>query len=310
MSATTVLCPGQGAQAVGMGRAWIEASPIAHETFDEADAVVGDAMRTRYGKSLRDLCVEGPPEALNRTDVSQPAIYTCSVACCRSLRDRGEIGDIARAAGLSLGEYTALYVAGVFDFDEGLRLVMRRGELMQQAAEASRGGMVAVIGADESQAELLAQDAAGDEVLVCANFNAPGQVVLSGHVSACDRAAALGAERSLRCTKLTVAGAFHSPLMQSAADAMDEVLSAATLRPPAFEVWSNVTARPHDSENPELLRRRLVEQIVSPVRWSQTCQALATGPAEDYHELAPGSVLRGLARRIDRNMKVVTHDEP
>ncbi|NNM26245.1 MAG: ACP S-malonyltransferase, partial [Phycisphaerales bacterium] len=242
MSDTIVLCPGQGAQAVGMGHAWREQSPAAAATFAEADAVLGD----RFGASLSSLCFEGPAERLNETLVSQPAIFTCSVACARALADGSSAPSYAAAAGLSLGEYTALHLAGVFDFADGLELVATRGRLMQQAADASQGGMVAVIGADEETATTLAADAAGDETLVPANFNAPGQIVLSGHRSACGRAVALAGERSLRATPLTVAGAFHSPLMQPAADAMAEVLAATALRPPSLPVWSNVTAAPHD----------------------------------------------------------------
>ncbi|MHC4947031.1 MAG: ACP S-malonyltransferase [Planctomycetota bacterium] len=309
-----VLCPGQGAQAVGMGRAWADASPAARATFDEADAVLGDAL----GAPLSTLCFEGPADRLNRTDVSQPAIYTCSVASWRGLRERSPDLTAQVAAGLSLGEYTALHLAGAFDFATGLRLVARRGQLMQAAAEASDGGMVALIGADENQAAAVcaAALAAGpDTVLVPANFNAPGQIVLSGDAGACDQAVAAATDAGLRATRLTVAGAFHSPHMQPAADRMAEVLGEADLRPPEVETWSNVTAGPHDAGSVELLRRRLVEQIVSPVRWSQSCQALLTGDRVAghtiaCHELAPGAVLRGLMRRIDRKVKVTSHDEP
>ena len=213
-------------------------------------------------------------------------------------------------AGLSLGEYTALHLAGVFGFAEGLRLVATRGRLMQEAAEASRGGMVAVIGGTDEDGEALCEAAREGGVLVPANYNAPGQLVLSGDEAACARAAALAGERGLRSAVLTVAGAFHSPLMQPAADAMAIALTKVDLRPPTVEVWSNVTAEPHEAGDMELLRRRLVEQIVSPVRWSQTCRGLPSGDTIEIHELAPGNVLRGLMRRIDRNKKVTNHDQP
>ena len=309
-----ILCPGQGAQAVGMGKKWCESSASARGVFEEADRVLGNEL----GAKLSSICFDGPAERLNQTDVSQPAIYVCSVASYRGLIERSEITDFNHAAGLSLGEYTALHLAGAFEFDEGLRLVARRGRLMQDAAVASKGGMVALIGADEAQAQQVCEKAAQQgEVLVCANFNAPGQIVLSGHAVACDRAVAIAGEIGLKATKLTVAGAFHSPLMQPAADQMADTLAKASIRMPAKPVWSNVTAKPHASGSAavELLSKRLVEQIVSPVRWSETCQGLAAEPSLPhnnavYHELAPGTVLRGLMRRIDRNIKVTSHDEP
>jgi len=170
--------------------------------------------------------------------------------------------------------------------------------------------MVALIGGDEAAADAVCEEARGDEVLVPANYNAPGQIVLSGSAAACDRAVAAAEARSLRATRLTVAGAFHSPLMQPAADRMAEVLGAAEIRTPTTPTWSNVTGEPHDSGNVELLRQRLVQQITSPVRWAQGCETLPSGATIGHHELAPGTVLRGLMRRIDRNRKVVPHDQP
>lgn len=314
-----VLCPGQGAQAVGMGRAWRDQSPAAKAVFDEADRVLG----TSLGAALSEICFNGPAERLNQTDVSQPAIYTVSIACWRGLLAKHGDMPLRATAGLSLGEYTALHIAGVFDFATGLKLVAQRGRLMQDAAVASKGGMVALIGADDAQAQAVCDKAGGGaaEPLVCANFNAPGQIVLSGAAAACERAIAAASEMGLKATPLTVAGAFHSPLMQPAADKMAAVLSGVSLQKPACEVWSNVTASPHETANweagkgngvagPELLKARLVQQIISPVRWSQSCSALASGDQIEYHELAPGNVLRGLMRRIDRNRKVTSHDQP
>lgn len=312
-----LLCPGQGAQAVGMGKAWFETSAAARAVFEEADAILGDSL----GAPLSTLFFSGPAEALNRTDVSQPAIYTCSIACYQALVERKELGAVGAAAGLSLGEYSALHLAAAFSFADGLALVATRGRLMQQAAEASQGGMVALIGAEEEQAAEVCQKAAEGEVLVCANFNAPGQIVLSGHATACDRATKAAEGMGLRATRLTVAGAFHSPLMHPAANQMAIALARVNLHKPRIPVWSNVTARPHDPADLELLKRRLVEQIVSPVCWSQSCtgllaaqpsKAAEVGAAEatEYHELAPGTVLKGLMRRIDRNAKVISHDTP
>jgi [acyl-carrier-protein] S-malonyltransferase len=311
--ASIILCPGQGAQAVGMGRAWYDTSAAARATFDEADALLADTL----GGKLSELCFNGPADRLNMTDVSQPAIYTCSVACYRAMQDAGESITPAATAGLSLGEYTALHLAGAFDFAQGLQLVAVRGRYMQDAAEASRGSMVALIGADDAQAQQVCDivvQAAPDEILVPANYNAPGQIVLSGHATACDRAVQVASDMGLRATALTVAGAFHSPLMQPAADKMAAALAMVDLKPCSVPVWSNVTAQPHDPKNMELLRERLVQQIVSPVKWAQSCSDIvgSDGFGADiaYHELAPGTVLRGLMRRIDRNVKVINHEQP
>ncbi|MFM7480656.1 MAG: ACP S-malonyltransferase [Planctomycetota bacterium] len=305
-----ILCPGQGAQAPGMGRAWLESSAAAATIFQRADAIVRIG-----GEPLSKIAFEGAPETIHRTDVSQPALYTCAIASLHALQERGACTNICSAAGLSLGEYTALHIAGAFSFEDGLQLVAERGRQMQAAAQASKGGMVALIGADEAQAQAVCDAAAQGEVLVCANFNAPGQIVLSGHASACDRALEAAATVGCRATKLQVAGAFHSPLMAPAAEAMAAVLDRVALQPLKLPVWSNVTARPHDSGNAALLRTLLVDQIVRPVQWSQSMTALVAGlPSGEarpsLHELAPGMVLRGLMRRIDRTSEVTTHDKP
>jgi [acyl-carrier-protein] S-malonyltransferase len=276
-----------------MGRGWCEASPAAKQVFDEADRVLGDSL----GAPLSRLCFEGPADELNRTDVAQPALYACAVASHRALVEREGPWSLGAAAGLSLGEYTALHLAGVFEFAEGLALVARRGRLMQEASRAAASGMVALVGADEQQAWAVCEAAAEDEVL-------------SGHAEACKRALAAAQRMGLRATALAVAGAFHSPLMQSAADGMEQALQDATFHPPQAPVWANVTARPHDPQDMELLKRRLVEQIVSPVRWSETSRGLADEARMEFHELAPGAVLKGLMRRIERKAKVISHDQP
>lgn len=320
-SGKVILCPGQGAQAVGMARAWCEKSPEARRVFDEADRLL--AGRLPGGASLTSLCFDGPPELLNRTDVSQPAIYTASVASWRALCAAWNVGDAVEAhviatAGLSLGEYTALHIAGAFSFADGLNLVALRGRAMQDAAEAAPSGMVALIGADEAQAQQVCDGALTGhpgEVLVCANFNAPGQIVISGSKSACERAAAAdgpAAALGLRATMLPVAGAFHSPLMAPAADKLRAALAGTAVKAPACTVVSNVTALPHEP-SADSIRRRLVEQLTTPVRWSQGCAWLAGAQrhaAAEYHELAPGKTLMGLFRRIDKGIKVSTHDEP
>ena len=319
MSNIVLLCPGQGAQAVGMAKAWCDASPKARAILDEADRIFSDVSKGGPdGRTLSDIAFNGPQETLNRTDLSQPALFTAAVACYHALPDELRALPVRAVSGLSLGEYTALHLAGGFTFEDGLRLVMRRGQLMQQAAESSKGGMVALIGADEAQAnDVCTRATAEGGVLVPANFNAPGQIVLSGSIEACDRAVAVSGDVGVRATKLQVAGAFHSPLMQPAAERMGDVLAKVAISPLRAEVWSNVTARPHDPSDAQLLRRLLVEQLVSPVRWSQSCVGLLAAMVADgsrgsaaFHELAPGSVLKGLMRRIDKTCEVIAHDAP
>lgn len=263
----------------------------------------------------------GAADRINRTDVSQPAIYTASMASWAGICERLGVGPgeapVVATAGLSLGEYTALTIAGAMSFEDGLELVALRGRAMQDAAEASAGGMVALIGADEAQAASVCEQAgAGGEVLVCANFNAPGQIVLSGHTSACDRAATVAAGLGLRATVLTVAGAFHSPLMAPAAARLAAALDKTAIGVPRCVVMSNVSHAPHAAD-PGAIRAGLVGQLTKPVRWAECCSwlsgsagTLGKGAGVEFHELAPGKTLAGLYRRIDKGVKVVTHDEP
>jgi [acyl-carrier-protein] S-malonyltransferase len=305
-----ILCPGQGAQAITMGQLWSQTSEAARAIFEQADEFLSDSL----GAPLSKICFEGPAEVLNRTDVSQPAIYTASVACYAGWLDSenmtsNELNMVA-AAGLSLGEYTALHLAGAFSFLDGLKLVALRGKAMQEAAEAVDSSMVALIGADEEKANAVCDQARGDDVLVAANFNAPGQVVVSGSASACDRAESVASEMGLRATRLSVAGAFHSPIMQPAADRLAEALAATTIQAPRCTVMSNVTAIAHEHD-PDMIRQRLVEQLTSPVRWADCCSYLVEQyPETQFHELAPGKSLAGMMRRIDRGTKVKGHNEP
>ncbi len=303
MAELVVLCPGQGAQKAGMGKGWFDASGASKEIFERADALLGDSL----GLPLSTICFKDPNEEINRTNISQPAIYTCSIAAWHGLRAEGLEGNLKATAGLSLGEYSSLHLAGVFSFEDGLSLVAKRGELMQNAAESTPSTMVAVMGDDDAILKLC-DDARGDDILVPANFNAPSQIVLSGSVDACKRAAEQAGDAGLRATPLSVAGAFHSPFMQSAADAMAEALESVTFNNPEIDVWSNVTGELH---TPETIKERLVEQITGSVRWSQSCKTMASEyDGCDWHELAPSGVLRGLMRRIERTIKVNPHDEP
>lgn len=291
-----VLCPGQGAQVVGMGRDLFESFAEGRRVFEDANDVLGFDLAAK--------CFDGPEAELNRTDVSQPAIFTTGVACFHAAVKAGVIDpdEVATYAGLSLGEYTALHLAGVFTFDDGLRLVRRRGELMQQAASATASGMVTLLGADEAAVEKLCAEQAQGEVLVAANYNCPGQIVASGSMAACERLTAAATEAGFRAIPLKVAGAFHSPLMQPAADAMAAELDKVEFREPGRPVWSNVTARPHAGADE--IRRLLVEQIVKPVRWQQTTQRLVEFSPRRFVELAPGRVLAGLLKKVDRKQPV------
>jgi [acyl-carrier-protein] S-malonyltransferase len=293
-----ILCPGQGAQAVGMGRDFAAAHSAAARVFDTAAQVLGC--------DLLALCANGPEERLNQTDVSQPAIYVTSIACFRAAQAAGVIepGGISAFAGLSLGEYTALHLAGVFSFEEGLGLVAARGRAMQAAAVAVPSGMVSLMGADESTAARLCADSANGQTLVAANFNAPGQIVVSGNIEACERVARAAEAQGFKAIALKVAGAFHSPLMQSGADAMQKELAGVAFKAPTAPVYSNVTARPHGDE--ASIKRLLVDQIVKPVRWEQTMRQLADVPDARFVELAPGRVLSGLLKKINRRLPVRT----
>jgi [acyl-carrier-protein] S-malonyltransferase len=289
---TAFLFPGQGAQHVSMGRDLCEVFPAAAEIFDQAEAVTHLPLKT--------LCFQGPESELARTDISQPAIFTVSAAMLAHLGERLRPGYLA---GLSLGEYTALYAAGAMDLTTALRLVARRGQAMQAAATAKPSGMVSVLGLDEERAAELARKAAGDGVLVCANFNAPGQIVLSGTLDACRRAEQMAKDfGATGAVPLKVAGAFHSPLMQPAADQLAEALDQATLAAPKLPVVANVDAACYGGA--ETVRGKLLAQLVSPVRWRQSMEWLLAQGVRRFYEIGPGRVLAGLMRRIDRRAEV------
>lgn len=293
---TYILCPGQGAQAVGMGKDYFEQSPVAKQTFEAANAVLGyDLSAVAFG---------GPEEKLNGTDTAQPAIYATSIACFRAAVAAGKIdaNAVTSYAGLSLGEYTALHLAGCFSFEDGLKLVAARGRYMQDAAVASPSGMVAIMGADEPAVTKLCEEAAQGEVLVPANFNAPGQIVVSGSTDACDRVLKSAEAAGFKSVALKVAGAFHSPLMQPAADKMRAEFEKIAFSAPRVTVYSNVTAKPHGDA--ASIKSLLVDQIVKSVRWADTMVTLTATADARFVELAPGRTLAGLAKRINRRLPV------
>jgi len=281
-----------------MGKDFYEASSATRDTFDLANSILGF--------DLQALCFNGPEDRLNQTDISQPAIYVTSVAAYRAAVAAGVINELDKTefAGLSLGEYTALHLAGCFSFEDGLKLVAARGRYMQEAAVATPSSMVAIMGADEGAVTKLCEENAGGEVLVPANFNAPGQIVVSGSKGACERIVTGASASGFKAVPLVVAGAFHSPIMQCGADRMKVELDRVAVNPPRATVYSNVTASPHTDST--TIRKLLVDQIVRPVRWEQTMQKLAQTTDARFVELAPGRVLTGLLKKINRRLPVET----
>lgn len=291
---------------IDMGKSWRERSAAAAKVFEEADEVLG----TTLGAPLLDMIGSKTDDAssvLARTDVAQPAIFVTSMACWNGMKDIGLVSssDLSLTAGLSLGEYTALCIAGAIQFKDALRLVTLRGRAMQDAAEASDGGMIALIGASDETATQVVNNCRESSVLVAANFNAPGQVVLSGNLDAVDRAASFASEElKLRVAKLDVAGAFHSPLMASAAERLSQALEETDISNPNVPVMSNVTALPHSTES---IRDLLVQQLTSPVLWAKCCNYIKDNDhftGAQWVELAPGKTLSGILRKIDRTIKV------
>jgi len=298
--------PGQGSQAVGMGKALAEAFPPAREVFQEVD----DALNQKLSR----LMWEGPESDLVLTENAQPAIMAASMAIIRTLQKDGGL-DLARharlVAGHSLGEYTALCAAGAFSLADAARLLKARGQAMQSAVPVGEGGMSALLGAEIEQAEELARQcaAAAGGVCVVANDNAPGQVVVSGSKAAIDKAPeiakALGIKRAMA---LNVSAPFHCPLMQPAADKMRDALAQVTIRPLAVPVVANVTAA--ETNEPETIRRLLVEQVTGRVRWRESVLAFRGYGVTTTVEFGGGKVLTGMVKRIDKDLATVTLDTP
>jgi [acyl-carrier-protein] S-malonyltransferase len=298
--------PGQGSQAVGMGKQIADAFAPAREVFQEVD----DAL----GQKLSRLMWEGPESDLVLTENAQPAIMTASVAIVRVLqKDAGlDLAKHARlVAGHSLGEYTALCAAGAFSLADAARLLKARGRAMQSAVPVGEGGMSALLGAEIDQAEALARECASATGGVCvvANDNAPGQVVISGTKAAIDKAPDVAKAKGIkRAMALNVSAPFHCPLMQPAADKMREALAAVTIRPLAVPVVANVTAA--ETAEPETIRRLLVEQVTSRVRWRESVLAFKGYGVSTTIEAGGNKVLTGMVKRIDKDLQTITLDTP
>jgi len=285
MSATAFVFPGQGSQYVGMGKDLYEQNTEAKALFDLADAMLGF--------SLTKICFEGPEEELKQTKNTQPAIFLHSMVLARVLR--GTRGTMA--AGHSLGEYSALVYAGALTFEAALRLVRLRGELMQQAGVEQPGTMAAVVGLEPNVVGEVCCSAWDAGIVQAANFNSPGQIVISGSVSGVRKAMELAKARGAKMVKeLPVSGAFHSPLMESAKSGLQSALEKADIRDASIPVYANVTAKP--VQKADDIRRLLNEQLTSPVRWEETVRNMAGDGATTFVEIGPGKVLQGLVKRI------------
>jgi len=292
---TAFLFPGQGAQEVGMGQALVEKSSAAKSLFERAEQVLG--------YDLLDVCVNGPADHLDKTDESQPAIFTTSLAALEVLREESPelVENCQAAAGLSLGEYTALTFAGVFSFEDGLALVKKRGEAMQEAAEATQGGMVCVLGLERDKVVEICDQARDNETLEIANYLGPGNIVVSGNIDACERAAEIAPKLgAMKAVPLAVAGAFHTKLVQPADEKLAEALANTEMKQPRIPVISNVDVKPHTDA--EEIRAILVKQILGSVYWEDTMQFFLGDGFDQFYEIGPGRVLRGLLRRINRKI--------
>ncbi len=280
--------PGQGAQSVGMGKDLYEHLPAAKELFERANEILGFR--------ITDIMFSGTDEQLKQTKVTQPAVFLHSVIMAKALGVEPDA-----VAGHSLGEFSALVVAGALSFEDGLKLVSKRAQAMQAACEAQPGTMAAVLGLDDPTVEGICRSVEG--TVVAANYNCPGQLVISGAVEAVDAACAkakeAGARRALR---LPVGGAFHSPLMEPARQELEKAISEAPFQVPACPIYQNVDAKPYT--DPAAIKANLIAQLTAPVRWTYIVRNMLADGITEFTELGPGSVLQGLIRKVDANAKV------
>ncbi len=295
MNSVGILFPGQGAQGIGMGRWLCQNYPTAKALFNEASEVLG--------YDLAEICFNGPEDRLNATEYSQPALFTVGIAATRVLAEEQpeRIARIHAAAGLSLGEYTAVCFAGGFSFADGVRLVQRRGEAMQGAADAVDSGMASVLGLDLDQVNELCDVVRGDEVLRPANLLCPGNIAVSGHRSAIERLIPAATEAgAMKVIPLAVAGAFHTSLMEPAVEKLRAALEAMSITATKIPVYSNVDALPH--QNADEIRGLLSRQVIEPVRWEDSIRQMIADGIDGFDEVGTGRVLRGTLKRIQRKI--------
>ena len=295
---TAFIFPGQGAQTIGMGKDFADQFLVAKDIFEKADNILG--------YKLTDICFEGPEDKLNSTIFSQPAIFVTSAAILEVLRSNEKTSRITPdvTAGLSLGEYSALYAAGAMSFEDGLRLVQKRGEAMQAAADSSKGGMVSILKLEGEKLDELIKEAAQDQILVASNFNCPGQVVLTGQIEACERAVEL-AEKfgAMKAIPLKVAGAFHSEMMSPAANSLKEALINSDIRTPNTKVIANIDAEYYSDA--QSIISGLTTQLVQPILWQKSMEKLLAQGCDTFYEIGPNRVLTGLMKKINRKTKVI-----
>ncbi len=291
MSKTALLFAGQGAQVVGMGKDFAAAFPSSRAWFDRAN--------TALGYDLSAICFDGPEAELTKTEHAQPGIFLVSWVALALLKERVPALSGAAAAGLSLGEFTALTAAGVMSFEDGLRVVRQRGRFMQEACDVTQGGMAAVIGLDEAPTREVCAEAG----VSLANLNCPGQIVISGEANRIEQAVELAkAKGAKRAIPLVVAGAYHSPLMASAQPKLQAELASVTFSALIMPVISNVTAQPHT--DPDAIRARLVEQVTAPVRWEESMRYLVAQGFTRFIEFGPGTALSGFMKRITKEVQL------
>jgi len=292
MTKTAFLFPGQGAQHVGMGKTLRESHPAANALFQRANDILGF--------DLESLCVDGPQERLDATDISQPALFVTSLMALEMVKAESPelVENASAAAGLSLGEYTALVFAGAMSFEDGLRLVRKRGEAMQAASEATPSGMVSILLLDVDRVKQICEEASSAGRLQIANYLCPGNTVVSGDKAACEKAVELTEAAGGKPVPLAVAGAFHTPIMQPAVDQLRDALASVEIVPPKVPVISNVDGKSHSE--PDEIKELLIRQVVSPVLWEASILSLLEDGYDEFYEIGPGKVLTGLMKRISR----------